>query len=160
MPEIVPCLWFTSPADTEEAVALYTSVFPDSGVLTTTHYPADDQGVAGAVLTIEFRLAGSRCTALNGGPHDEFNDAVSLQALVADQAELDRVWDALLAGGGREVQCGWLKDRFGVSWQVAPAWWAGALGTVTPAKLAAGFAALMPMVKIDIAALQAAMDAA
>ncbi|KQS71529.1 VOC family protein [Modestobacter sp. Leaf380] len=155
MTEIVPCLWFTD--DAEAAVALYTGLFPDSEVLEVTRYPAGAPGEEGSVLTVEFTVAGSRYTALNGGPHDAFNDAVSLQVLVADQAELDRVWDGLLAGGGTPVQCGWLKDRFGVSWQVVPRSWAAALRTATPAQAAAGFAALMPMVRIDVSALEAAL---
>ncbi len=158
MTEIVPCLWFTSGA--EEAVALYTGVFPDSEVLGTTRYPAGSPGPEGGVMTVEFRVGPLRVTALNGGPHHAFNDAVSLQAVVADQAELDRVWAGLLAGGGQEVQCGWLKDRFGVSWQVVPAAWTEVLSSATPAQAAAAFAALMPMVKIDVAAIEAAVAAA
>ncbi|MCB2176240.1 MAG: VOC family protein [Actinomycetales bacterium] len=144
-----PMLWFASEA--EEAVRLYTSVFPDSQVLHVQASSGDAPGAPpGAPLTIEFTLGGAPFTALNGGPHHEFNDAMSLVVECHGQDELDRVWDALLDGGGQTVQCGWLTDRFGVRWQVVP----DNLGELlaTPAAIRA----MLAMVKLDIAALEAA----
>lgn len=144
-----PMLWFASEA--EEAVRLYTSVFPDSQVLHVQANTGDAPGVPpGVPLTIEFTLVGARFTALNGGPHHEFNDAMSLVVECHGQAELDRVWDALLAEGGEAVQCGWLTDRFGVRWQVVP----DNLGDLLTSP--AAVQAMLAMVKLDIAALEAA----
>ena len=154
MPTITPCLWFVDQA--EAAADLYVSIFPRSSVLGVVRYPEGGQLPAGTVMLVEFELDGVRFTALNGGPHHSFNDAVSFQVPCADQGELDRVWERL-GDGGRYVQCGWLQDRFGVSWQVVPAD-LGALMGSTPEQQARSNAALMQMVKIDIAALEAARD--
>jgi predicted 3-demethylubiquinone-9 3-methyltransferase (glyoxalase superfamily) len=144
-----PMLWFASGA--EEAVRLYTSVFSDSQVLHVQPHADDVPGAPpGAPLTIEFTLGGARFTALNGGSHHAFNDAMSLVVECHGQAELDRVWDALLAEGGEAVQCGWLTDRFGVRWQVVP----DNLGELLTTPRAVQ--AMLAMVKLDIAALEAA----
>jgi predicted 3-demethylubiquinone-9 3-methyltransferase (glyoxalase superfamily) len=119
MTKIAPCLWFDGQA--EEAARFYASIFPNSHIDKISRSPADNPSTpAGAVLTVDFTLDGSRFIALNGGPDFHFSEAVSFSIDCEDQAEVDRYWDALLAGGGEESQCGWLKDRFGLSWQVVP----------------------------------------
>jgi predicted 3-demethylubiquinone-9 3-methyltransferase (glyoxalase superfamily) len=119
MAMITPCLWFDGQA--EEAAAFYASVFPDSRVVSVTRSPADDPSThAGDVLMVSFTVAGQPFTGLNGGPRFAFTEAISFQIDCADQAEVDRYWEALVEGGGEHSQCGWLKDRFGVSWQVVP----------------------------------------
>jgi predicted 3-demethylubiquinone-9 3-methyltransferase (glyoxalase superfamily) len=117
MQKIVPCLWFDSNA--EEAVNLYTSVFKNSKIESVSYYGKDGPGPAGSVLTMEFTLEGQRYMALNGGPYYTFTPAISLMVNVETQAELDRIWDTLSAEP-EEEQCGWLKDRFGLSWQIVP----------------------------------------
>ena len=121
-----------------------------------TDYPG---GKAGAVLLIAFTLAGQRYLALNGGPHDRFNDAISLSVDCEDQSEVDRYWTALSSGGGAPVQCGWLKDKYGLSWQIVPRRLPELLSDPDPARGARVMRATMQMVKIDIAALEAAADA-
>jgi predicted 3-demethylubiquinone-9 3-methyltransferase (glyoxalase superfamily) len=151
--KIAPCLWFESAA--EEAANFYVSVIPDSSITHVQKNASDGpSGPAGSVLIVEFRLAGQRFLALNGGMKMEYTHAISLAVDVADQAELDRVWDGLLAGGGKTEQCGWLKDRYGVSWQVVPS----AIGRwmADPVKGARVMQSLMGMVKLDIAALEKA----
>lgn len=155
MPAITTCLWFVDQA--EEAANHYVSIFPNSAIGDTVRYPEGSRGGAGSVMIVNFTLDGSAFVGLNGGPHDDFNDAVSFQVEGADQAELDRFWEKL-GEGGRFVQCGWLKDRFGVSWQIVPANLGQYMGS-TPEQQARSNAALMEMVKIDIAALEAARDA-
>jgi predicted 3-demethylubiquinone-9 3-methyltransferase (glyoxalase superfamily) len=155
MSKIAPCLWFDSQA--EEAANLYVSIFPNSKIGKIARYPEGLPGDrAGQVMTVEFELDGITFTGLNGGPHFKFSEAVSFQIYVDDQAELDRYWNALLADGGVESQCGWLKDRFGLSWQVVPT----QLGKLmsSPDRDAAGrvAAAMMQMIKLDIAELEAA----
>jgi predicted 3-demethylubiquinone-9 3-methyltransferase (glyoxalase superfamily) len=119
MDKISVCLWFDGQA--EEAARFYTSLFPNSHVDDVQRSPADNpSGPAGAVLTVEFTLAGNTYIGLNGGPDFTFNEAISLQVECDDQAELDKYWDALLADGGEPSVCGWLKDRYGLSWQVTP----------------------------------------
>lgn len=116
---IAPCLWFDGCA--EEAAAFYVSLFANSRIDRVIMSPMDTPGApAGSPLLVEFTLAGQRYQALNGGPHHPFNDAISLSVSCADQAEVDRLWEALTAGGGRPIECGWLKDRYGVSWQIVP----------------------------------------
>lgn len=121
--KIVPCLWFDHSA--EEAVEFYLSVFPDSKKLGESHYPTEgladfQQEFAGKVLTIDFELFGQRYTALNAGDNFKFNEAISLMIMCKDQAEIDYYWEKLTAGGGEESVCGWLKDKYGLSWQVTP----------------------------------------
>ncbi|MDB5453757.1 MAG: hypothetical protein JWO33_2335 [Caulobacteraceae bacterium] len=155
MSKIAPCLWFDTEA--EEAAKFYVSIFPNSKISKTARYPEGLPGDrAGQVLTVEFELDGVTFTGLNGGPQFKFDEAISFQIYVDDQAELDRYWNALLADGGVESQCGSLKDRFGLSWQVAPT----QLGKLmaSPDREAANrvAAAMMQMVKLDIAKLEAA----
>lgn len=153
MPNITPCLWFDR--DGEDAARLYVSLFPNSRITKVARYPEGLPGDrAGEVLTVEFELDGKAFTALNGGPEFPQSEAISFQIFVKDQAELDHYWDGLIAGGGAESQCGWLKDRFGVSWQVVPEkmgeWMSN---PETGARVAAAF---MPMKRLDIAKLEAA----
>ena len=144
-----PMLWFEN--DAEEAADLYTSLMPDSEVLEIERRGEGvPGGEAGDVLSVTFTIGGARFSALNGGPHHPFNDAISLVVECSGQAEIDRVWEALLAGGGEEVQCGWLKDRFGVSWQVIP----DNLSELLTSQDA--IQAMLAMQKLDIAALRAA----
>jgi predicted 3-demethylubiquinone-9 3-methyltransferase (glyoxalase superfamily) len=117
--KITPCLWFDGNA--AEAAAFYTSLFPNSQVTGVHRAPSDTpSGPKGMVLTVDFKIDGRTFTALNGGPDFRFNEAISLSIDCEDQAEVDRYWDALIANGGEPGPCGWLKDRFGVSWQVVP----------------------------------------
>jgi predicted 3-demethylubiquinone-9 3-methyltransferase (glyoxalase superfamily) len=116
--KIHPFLWFDREA--EEAAKLYTSIFPNSKIRNTAHYPDSVPGVGGQVMTVDFEIDGLPVTALNAGPHFKFNEAISLYVETRDQAETDRYWNALIADGGEESQCGWLKDKFGLSWQIVP----------------------------------------
>ncbi|GMA32679.1 VOC family protein [Litorihabitans aurantiacus] len=147
------CLWFRGEA--AEAADFYVSVFPHSRVTDTAHYPEGSRLEAGTVLTVSFELDGQRFLALNGDADFPFSEAVSLQVPCEDQAEIDRYWEALLAGGGQESQCGWLKDRFGFSWQVVPREPIFRDGD-SPEAGARVNDALMAMRKIDLAALEAA----
>lgn len=157
MPRIIPSLWFDG--DALDAARFYTEVFPDSSITSTTTYPdGAGEGVAGSVLTVDFVLDGQPFNAINGGPQFSFDEAISFVIEVADQAELDRYWEALTAEGGQEVQCGWLKDRFGLSWQVVPAGWDELLRD--PVRGPRAYEAVMGMVKIDIAAVEAAAGGA
>jgi predicted 3-demethylubiquinone-9 3-methyltransferase (glyoxalase superfamily) len=157
--KLAPCLWFDRRA--EEAALLYTSLLPDSRIdhiqRAAVDYPG---GKAGDVLLVEFTLAGLSYQGLNGGPHDPFNDAISLSVACQDQAEVDRLWDALIADGGRPVQCGWLKDRFGVSWQIVPDALFAMMRDPDGAKAKRTMEAMMGMVKLDLAALRRAFDGA
>lgn len=144
-----PMLWFDTEA--EDAARLYTSLFPDSGIRAITRYPEGIPGRnPGDVMTVDFTLKGTRMTALNGGPDFSFSEALSLVVECEDQAEIDRLWGALTAGGGRESMCGWLVDRFGLSWQIVPN---NIAELITPP---AALAAMLEMRKLDIAALRAA----
>ena len=119
MQKIRPCLWYDH--DGEEAANFYVTLFPDSRVDHVQRSPADNPSMkAGGVLVVEFTLAGQSYIALNGGPQFKFTEAISLQVQTEDQEETDRLWDALTANGGEESQCGWLKDRWGLSWQITP----------------------------------------
>lgn len=118
MPKITPWLWFDMNA--QEAAEYYITVFPNSRILKVTHYPEGTPVPAGTVLAVEFELDGTLFAGLNGGPQFQFSEAVSFSIDCADQDEVDHYWNALTGGGGEESQCGWLKDRFGVSWQVVP----------------------------------------
>src|SRR6476620_8087937 len=117
MKQITPCLWFDGNA--EDAAALYTSIFPDSAVTGVQRYGPDSPGVAGTVMVVEFRLRGQDYVGLNGGPQFPFTEAVSFQVRCESQAEVDEYWDKLV-DGGKPSPCGWLKDRFGLSYQVIP----------------------------------------
>jgi predicted 3-demethylubiquinone-9 3-methyltransferase (glyoxalase superfamily) len=154
--KISPFLWYAREA--EMAAAFYTSIFPDSRVLRTTVLPIETpSGPPGSVRVVEFTLCGQSFTAMSAGPMDPFNHAISFVVSCADQVELDRYWSALLEGGVAE-QCGWLRDRFGVSWQIVPAVFWDMMACPDTAKSARVMAAMMRMVKFDIAALQAAFD--
>jgi len=119
MSKIATCLWFNGEA--EEAAGLYTSLIPNSRVDSVNQAPADNPSTStGDVLTVDFTLDGEPFVALNGGPDFTFNESVSFMIRCEDQAEVDRYWTALILGGGHASQCGWLKDKFGVSWQVIP----------------------------------------
>jgi predicted 3-demethylubiquinone-9 3-methyltransferase (glyoxalase superfamily) len=155
--KIAPCLWFNG--DAEAAAKLYTSLFPDSRITSVMRSPADNPSTSeGAVLTVEFNLAGQKFIGLNGGPEFQFSEAVSFTIDCADQAEVDRYWDALTADGGEPSQCGWLKDRFGVSWQVIPRQLQELLGGSDPDGARRAMEAMLQMSKIDVAALEEAYE--
>jgi predicted 3-demethylubiquinone-9 3-methyltransferase (glyoxalase superfamily) len=148
-------LWYAKEA--EEAATFYASIFPDSRVDRVTQLMSDTPGgPAGSVKVVDFTLLGQRFQAISAGPHHEFNDAISLVVLCDDQAELDRYWDALLAGGGKAQACGWLIDRFGLRWQIVPAALDEMMGDQDAARSKRVTDALLKMVKLDIAALEAA----
>ena len=153
--KIVPNLWFDTEA--EEAAAFYTSVFPNSRVVSVSRYPEDAPREAGMVMTVEFELEGQRFVGINGGPQFKFDEAVSFQITCEDQAELDRYWDRLTEGGS-ESQCGWLKDRFGLSWQVVPTGMEEVFSDPDPERARRSMQAMVGMRKIDIAALRSAAD--
>ena len=157
MQKVTPFLMFDGQA--EEAARFYVSLLPDSRIDRVTRSPADTPGgPAGTVLTVEFTLAGGKFIALNGH-RNPFNDAVSFQIHCADQAEVDRLWAALSAGGS-EVACGWLRDRWGLSWQVTPTRLYELLNDADPDRSRRAMQAMMTMVKLDIAALERAADGA
>jgi predicted 3-demethylubiquinone-9 3-methyltransferase (glyoxalase superfamily) len=158
MSDITPCLWFDGNA--EEAADFYASLFPDSRVDAVRRSPGDyPAGKAGNVLMVEFTLMGRPFTGLNGGPHFKFNEAISFQVPVETQEEVDRLSDALSAVPEAE-QCGWVKDRFGVSWQIVPRQLIRLIGDDDPARAKRAFAAMMEMKRIDIAAIERAADGA
>jgi predicted 3-demethylubiquinone-9 3-methyltransferase (glyoxalase superfamily) len=157
MSKIAPCLWFDGQA--EEAAALYTSLFPDSRIDKVNRSPADNPSTPeGAVLTVDFTLAGQKFMGLNGGPEFKFNEAVSFTIDCADQAEVDRYWDALIEGGGEPSQCGWLKDRFGVSWQVVPRQLPEMLAGPDREGAKRAMEAMLKMSKIDVANIREAYE--
>ena len=158
MSKIAPCLWFDGQA--EEAAKFYVSLLPDSRIDRIMRSPADTpSGPAGSVLTVEFTLAGQQFMGLNGGPQYPFTEAVSFTINCKDQAEVDRLWSALTEGGGSEVACGWLKDRFGLRWQIVPTALMEMLTSPEREKAKRAMEAMMQMVKLDIAALRKAYDA-
>jgi predicted 3-demethylubiquinone-9 3-methyltransferase (glyoxalase superfamily) len=154
---IVPNLWLDTEA--EEAAEFYTSVFEDSRILNVTHYNEAAPRKAGTVMTVEFELQGQRFVAINGGPQFKFDEAVSFQIDCDTQEEIDHYWDALRADGGEEGPCGWLKDRFGLSWQVTPTGIDKLLGAGDERSERA-MRAMFKMRKLDIAALHEAADGA
>ena len=155
MPALVTNLWFDGQG--LEAAEFYCSVFPSSGIDAVTNYTEVGPGPAGTPVTVDFHLDGTRFTAINGGPMFTFSEAISLLIECADQAEVDRYWDALSAGGEIQ-QCGWLKDRYGLSWQVVPAQLAELMADPDPERASRGMAAMLSMEKIDLAALVAAVE--
>jgi len=158
MSKIRPCLWFDGEA--EEAANFYVSLFPSSRIDHVQRNVMDSPaGKAGTVLVVEFTLAGQRFMALNGGTRFEYTHAISFEVDCADQAEVDRLWDALSDGGLIE-QCGWLKDRYGVSWQIVPVVLGQMLGDPDPAKAQRVMQAMLRMIKLDIAGLKAAYEGA
>lgn len=155
--KISPCLWFDRQA--EEAAKFYTSIFPDSRIDDIMRSSVDTPGAkTGETLLVDFTIAGQKYQALNGGPHDRFNDAISLSVTCKDQAEVDRLWEALITDGGRPVQCGWLKDKFGVSWQIVPEGLLKMINDKDRQKSKRVMEAMMHMVKLDIDELQKAYD--
>ena len=153
---ISPNLWFDFNA--KEAVDFYVSVFPDSKVLRTSHYLKDSPGPEGEIMTIEFQLDGLVFTAINGGPQFKFNESVSFLVECKDQAEVDIYWTALLAGGGEPGVCGWLKDRFGLSWQVNWTPLIDMLLDTDQEKAGRAMQAMLKMSKLDAAVLQKAYE--
>jgi len=156
MPKITPFLWFNNQA--EEAVNFYVSIFKNSKVGTVTRYGDAGPGPKGSVMTASFQLDGQAFTALNGGPEFGFTEAVSFVVHCENQAEVDYYWDKLTAGG-TAVQCGWLKDKYGLSWQVVPVALFRLLEDKDPKRTQRVMQALMPMKKIDIATLEKAAQA-
>ncbi|MBI2262401.1 MAG: VOC family protein [Caulobacterales bacterium] len=152
--KVVPCLWFDKEA--EEAANFYVSLLPDSRIHAVTRAPGDyPSGKSGDVLIVEFTLAGSRYTALNGGPMFKFNEAISLQIDCEDQAEADRLTEALSAVPESE-QCGWVKDRYGLSWQIVPYALTRLMADPDPTVVKRVFDAMMNMKRLNVAALEAA----
>lgn len=159
MTKLYPCLWFDGQA--EEAARFYASLIPDSHVDNVHRAPADTpSGPAGMVLTVDFTLLGQRFLGLNGGSDFSFNEAVSFVLEVEDQIEVDRLWDALTANGGEPGPCGWLKDRFGLSWQVTPRRLNELMGDPDPGRSRRAMEAMLKMSKIEIRELEQAADAA
>ena len=154
--KITPFLWFDDQAD--QAANFYVSLFDDSEILDVSRYPEGVPGRnAGDAMTVEFRLAGRRFTALNGGPEFRFNEAISLQILCDSQKEIDYYWERLAQGGDPAAQqCGWLKDKFGVSWQVTPRKLADMMADEDSEKASRVMEVLLPMKKLDVASLERA----
>jgi predicted 3-demethylubiquinone-9 3-methyltransferase (glyoxalase superfamily) len=149
MPNLSHMLWFNNQA--EEATQLYTNIFKDSKILNKTNGPD------GGVFTVEFEILGSKYTALNGGPMFSFTEAFSIVVLCQDQSEVDKYWDALTSNGGSGGRCGWLKDKFGLSWQIIPKQLGECLGNPDPEKSAAAMKAMMGMSKLIVSELEAAV---
>jgi predicted 3-demethylubiquinone-9 3-methyltransferase (glyoxalase superfamily) len=149
MPNLNHMLWFNNQA--EEAAQLYTNIFKDSKILNKTNGPD------GGVFTVEFEILGSKYTALNGGPMFSFTEAFSIVVLCQDQSEVDKYWDALTSNGGSAGRCGWLKDKFGLSWQIIPKQLGECLGNPDPEKSAAAMKAMMGMSKLIVSELEAAV---
>jgi predicted 3-demethylubiquinone-9 3-methyltransferase (glyoxalase superfamily) len=159
MAKLFPCLWFDGNA--EEAANFYVTLLPGSHVDKVWRSPTETpSGPAGMVLTVDFTLAGQRFQGLNGGPDFKFNEAVSFVIDCADQGEVDRLWDALTASGGEPGPCGWLKDRFGLSWQIVPRRLTELLNDSDPERARRAMEAMLNMGKIEVAALEHAADAA
>lgn len=152
MTELITMLWFDNQA--EEAARFYTGIFKDSSLGDVHRYTSAGPGEEGAAMLVEFELNGRKFSALNGGPEYKFNEAISLVIPCADQAEVDYYWEALLAGGGQEIACGWLRDKYGLCWQVVPAAFFDMIKN--PARAAAVTQAMMAMTKFDIAELEKA----
>ncbi len=153
-PTITPFLWFEG--DAEAAIGFYTSIFPDAKLVTKTWWGEGGPVPKGTLMTATFRLAGREFMAINGGPMHRFNEAISLFVSCADQAEVDHYWAKLTADGGEENQCGWLKDKYGLSWQVVPSVALPLLADPDPARARRVAAAFLQMRKIDVAALERA----
>lgn len=155
--KIVPNLWFDTEA--EEAAGFYTSVFENSRIVNVSHYTEAGPRPAGTVMTVEFELDGQRFVGINGGPQFKFTEAVSFQITCETQEEIDRYWEQLTEGG-EEGPCGWLKDRYGLSWQVVPTGMEELLNHPDPERARRAMEALLKMSKLDIAELRSAADGA
>lgn len=150
------CLWFDGTA--EDAARFYAETFPDSAVKAVHRAPGDfPSGKTGDVLTVEFTVLGIPCLGLNGGPAFKHTEAFSFQVATADQAETDRYWNAIVGNGGQESECGWCKDKWGLSWQITPVALTEAFTGPDPAAAKRAFDAMMTMRKIDVAAIEAAV---
>ena len=157
MPSITPNLWFDTEA--EDAAKFYVSAFPNSEIRQVPRYGEGGPREAGMVLTVDFVLDGNSFTAINGGPDFHFDEAISFVVNCADQDEVDYYWDTLTADGGEPGPCGWLKDRFGLSWQIVPAEMGEIMTNPDPVKANKAMQAMLGMTKLDVAALRAAADA-
>src|SRR5438270_4275518 len=155
MQKITPFLWFDDNA--EEAINFYTSIFKNSKIIDMSRYPPNGPGPAGKVMTATFELEGQQFMALNGGPMYKFTEAISLFVSCKTQGEVDELWEKLSAGG-EKGQCGWLKDKFGLSWQIIPTALGELLGDPDPAKAQRAMQAMLQMTKIDIKGLQQAAE--
>ncbi|WP_044561867.1 VOC family protein [Azospirillum sp. B4] len=155
MPKLSPFLWFDTQA--EDAARFYIDVFPNSRITAISHYGENSPGPIGTVMTVAFELDGKPFTALNGGPHYEINGAISFVIDCATQAEVDRYWDLLSADGGKVHACGWLTDKFGVTWQVVPDGFVELVTSPDPVTAARAMAAMRQMIKLDIDALRRAV---
>lgn len=157
MTSIAPCLWYDGQA--EQAASFYVSLLPDSRIDHVMRAPGDyPDGQQGDALLVEFTLDGHPFQALNGGPAFHFTEAVSLSVTLDGQAEVDRLWDALIADGGAPGQCGWLKDRWGLSWQIVPKGLVEMFASPDTQAAGRAFAAMMTMTKLDLAKAQAAFE--
>ena len=156
MQKITTFLWFDD--DAEEAMKFYTSLFKNSKILSTSRYPEGSPGNAGTLMTGTFQLEGQEFMALNAGPEFKFTEAISLFVNCETQQEVDDLWAKLTADGGEESQCGWLKDKFGLSWQIIPKQLGEMLGDKDPAKAKRAMDAMLQMRKIDIKAIERARD--
>ena len=154
MQKISPCLWFDT--EGEEAAELYTSIFPDSRIVEVTRYGSAGPRAEGTVMTVTFELSGQRFIALNGGPDFKFNEAISLEVHCESQEEVDSFWSALTADGGEEGPCGWLKDKYGVSWQIVPKVLIELISDRDQEKAQRVMGAMLQMRKIEIAELEKA----
>jgi len=155
MSRVTPFLWYDGQA--EQAAEFYTSLLPNSRINGVTRYGSAGPGPEGSAMTVEFTLDGLDFVALNGGPEFHFTEAVSFQIACETQAEVDRLWDGL-TDGGEESQCGWLKDKFGLSWQIVPTALPKILGDADPQRSQRAMQAMFGMKKLDVAALEAAAD--
>jgi len=155
MPKITPNLWFDT--EGEEAAKFYVSVFPNSEIKAVSYYSDAGPGKAGTVLTVDFVLDGQEFTAINGGPQFHFDEAVSFLVNCADQEEVDYYWSKLTEGG-EESQCGWLKDKFGLSWQIVPEGMAELMSDPDQGRADRAMRAMLGMRKLDVEALRAAAD--
>ena len=154
MERITPFLWFDTQA--EEAANFYVSIFKNSRITSISHYPEGTPGPVGQVMVVNFELDGQKFIALNGGPTFKFTEAISLLVNCETQQEIDHYWSKLTAGGGKEVECGWLKDKYGLSWQIVPANLEKLLGT--PEKAKRVMAVVMKSVKLNIADMERAAE--
>ncbi len=156
MQKITPFLWFDDNA--EEAIQFYTSIFKNSKIDQISRYGETGPGQKGKMMAGTFEMEGLQVMALNGGPHFKFNESISFLVDCKNQEEVDYYWERLLAGGGQESQCGWLKDKFGLSWQIVPTALGEMMSDKNAAKAKAVTEAMLKMVKLDIKGLQAAYD--
>jgi predicted 3-demethylubiquinone-9 3-methyltransferase (glyoxalase superfamily) len=156
MQKITPFLWFDNEA--EEAANYYVSIFRNSKILSVARYNDAGPGSKGSVMLVKFQIEGQEFQALNGGPLYHFTEAISLYVNCATQQEVDEIWDKIIAGGGKAIQCGWIKDKYGLCWQIIPTALAQCIGDKDPARAARAMQAMLKMQKIDIRALEDAAN--